>query len=253
MASTREEKYHGIILTSYDYREYDRIYEIYTYEKGLLICQAKSVKKVGAKMASILSPFKLIKFDLVIGRTLPIIKGAVTKKNFISNQTKTKIQNLYALLSINESFLKAVPSAESSEELFTLLLSSYIGIEKNSKKLLFVTYKIYKLLKGLGYEPVINGKGIGSKISSNNYYTYNFNSSSLTHLNRNNNQSMRLTNNTLKMLRIFSKKEWVFVKRIVLNKHDLLNLAMFIQHFYHWHIGKNLNSLRYFMRNNSDV
>lgn len=66
------EKYttEGIVLESYDQGEHDRVYKVFTREFGLLLCHAKSIRKLESKLRAHVLPRTVGLFTLVKGREL---------------------------------------------------------------------------------------------------------------------------------------------------------------------------------------
>ncbi len=66
----------GIILESYDQGEHDKVYKIFTREFGLLLCHAKSVRKLESKLRAHLLPRSISLVTLVKGREVWRLVGA---------------------------------------------------------------------------------------------------------------------------------------------------------------------------------
>jgi recombinational DNA repair protein (RecF pathway) len=66
----------GIVIESYDQGEHDRAFKIFTREFGLLICHAKSVRKLESKLRPHLMPRSCTLLTLVQGREVWRIVGA---------------------------------------------------------------------------------------------------------------------------------------------------------------------------------
>ena len=72
------EKYvtRAIILESYDQGEHDKAYKVFTREYGLLICQAKSIRKLESKLRAHMLPRSISLITLVQGREVWRLVGA---------------------------------------------------------------------------------------------------------------------------------------------------------------------------------
>jgi recombinational DNA repair protein (RecF pathway) len=72
------EKYvtRGIILEAYDQGEHDKAYKVFTREYGLLVCQAKSVRKLESKLRAHMLPRSISLITLVQGREVWRLVGA---------------------------------------------------------------------------------------------------------------------------------------------------------------------------------
>lgn len=72
------EKYvtRAIVLESYDQGEHDKAYKVFTREFGLLVCQAKSVRKLESKLRAHILPRSVSLITLVQGREVWRLVGA---------------------------------------------------------------------------------------------------------------------------------------------------------------------------------
>jgi recombinational DNA repair protein (RecF pathway) len=72
------EKYvtRAIILESYDQGEHDKAFKVFSREFGLLICQAKSVRKLESKLRAHILPRSISLITLVQGREVWRLVGA---------------------------------------------------------------------------------------------------------------------------------------------------------------------------------
>jgi recombinational DNA repair protein (RecF pathway) len=72
------EKYvtHAIVLESYDQGEHDKAFKIFTREFGLLVCQAKSIRKLESKLRAHILPRSVSLLTLVQGREVWRLVGA---------------------------------------------------------------------------------------------------------------------------------------------------------------------------------
>lgn len=66
----------GIVLDGYDQGEHDRAYKVFTREFGLLICHAKSVRKLESKLRAHMLPRSLSLITLVQGKEVWRLVGA---------------------------------------------------------------------------------------------------------------------------------------------------------------------------------
>lgn len=69
-----------IILDAYDQGEHDKAYKVFTREFGLLICQAKSVRKLESKLRAHMLPRSVALITLVQGREVWRLVGAENEK-----------------------------------------------------------------------------------------------------------------------------------------------------------------------------
>lgn len=76
------EKYvtRALVLESYDQGEHDKAFKVFTREFGLLICQAKSVRKLESKLRAHILPRSVSLITLVQGREVWRLVGAEEEK-----------------------------------------------------------------------------------------------------------------------------------------------------------------------------
>lgn len=144
------EKYttEGLILESYDQGEHDRAFKVFTKDYGMIICHARSVRKLESKLRAHLLPRTFSVLTLVKGREVWRLTGAEKK-----NQTTPYIEEVTELLKRfvrGESTHKALYRRMSD-------LSSLPG-EYDKDKVRLLIY--YVLLVELGYA---DGNVIGAK------------------------------------------------------------------------------------------
>lgn len=71
-------KTRAIILSSYPFREHDRIISFYSYHYGRLEARARGSRKIGSKLAGHLEPFLEVELLLANGRHWDILAGSRT-------------------------------------------------------------------------------------------------------------------------------------------------------------------------------
>ncbi len=110
---------HGIILRDQPFREHDRIFSLYTKERGKLEIRAVGVRKIRSRLVSQLALPKISQFFLVNSRFLPKVIGVVSLKN-LSNifLEEEAIQCTRFLLYLVDRFTK---EGVIDEEIFFLL------------------------------------------------------------------------------------------------------------------------------------
>jgi recombinational DNA repair protein (RecF pathway) len=66
-----------LVLESYDQGEHDRAYKVFTREFGMLVCQAKSIRKIESKLRAHILPRSISLITLVEGKEVWRLVGAV--------------------------------------------------------------------------------------------------------------------------------------------------------------------------------
>ncbi len=137
-----------IILESYDQGEHDRAYKVFTREFGLLICQAKSVRKLESKLRAHILPRSVSLITLVQGKEVWRLVGA---ENEI-----LEMHYMHEVSSLLKRFVRGEGSHKALyDRLIQFLVKSSSYSEKSARLLLY-----YILLVELGYA---DAKVIGAK------------------------------------------------------------------------------------------
>jgi len=148
----------AIVLSRYDFREYDQIISLYTPDYGRKEVLAKGVKKIISKNSAYLEPFSFIDVEIIFGKELDYI-GSVQSINYFKNIRQNLEKSICAGF-ILDVFNKLISAEEKDEQLFTLLksflsfLNSYTFVchSEESKDLYSITDAfIAKLLYLLGF------------------------------------------------------------------------------------------------------
>ena len=151
------EKYvtRSIVLESYDQGEHDRAYKIFTREYGLLICQAKSIRKLESKLRAHVLPRTLSLVTLVKGREVWRLVGA--ENEILTSKYIHEVTTLLRRFIRGEGTHKAL-----YDRMVQFLTNSHSYDEQPSRLLLY-----YILLVELGYADakVIGAKNIEEYVS----------------------------------------------------------------------------------------
>lgn len=153
------EKYvtHAIILDAYDQGEHDKAYKVFTREFGLLVCQAKSVRKLESKLRAHMLPRSVSLITLVQGKEVWRLVGAEHE-----NMTSSYIHEVTILL---KRFIRGEGEHKALyDRMIQFLLSTEKYDEQSVRLLLY-----YIVLVELGYA---DAKVIGVRdISEYNAFT----------------------------------------------------------------------------------
>lgn len=144
----------GIVLRSYDYKDYDRQYIIYTKDEGKVMAVGKSVKKIKSKLASHLEPFFTVELMLARGRAFYRVAGAKIKYNY-ANIAKDINKSIIACCYL-ESADALIGYHHTDKKLFNKIqkfLNLLSGCD-NKNNILVLDKSLYDLLSHLGYRPI---------------------------------------------------------------------------------------------------
>jgi recombinational DNA repair protein (RecF pathway) len=135
------EKYvtRAIILESYDQGEHDKAYKVFTREYGLLICQAKSIRKLESKLRAHILPRSVSLITLVKGREVWRLVGA-------ENEVVTSVY-IHEVTTLLRRFVRGEGAHIALYDRMIAFLQSSSLFEEQSARLLLY----YILLVDLGY------------------------------------------------------------------------------------------------------
>jgi len=121
-------KVKGIILSTKDYLEADKIASIFSYEQGVISAKFVGVKKEKAKLKALAQPFTLAEFELISKKEFNTVKTGTVIDNFpqiISDYTKTICA--FILVDILKTIL---PKNKPENDLFLLSVNALKKIEQ---------------------------------------------------------------------------------------------------------------------------
>ena len=133
-----ETKVKGIILSTKDYLEADKIASIFSYEQGVISAKFVGVKKEKAKLKALAQPFTLAEFELVAKKDFYTVKQGLVIDNFpliISDYNKTICA--FILVDIIKSIL---PKNKSENDLFLLSVNALKKIEQEDAEQSLIEY-----------------------------------------------------------------------------------------------------------------
>lgn len=123
-----ETKVKGIILSTKDYLEADKIASIFSYEQGVISAKFVGIKKEKAKLKALAQPFTLAEFELIGKKDFNTVKQGLVIDNFpqiVSDYNKTICA--FILVDIIKSVL---PKNKSEADLFLLSVNALKKIEQ---------------------------------------------------------------------------------------------------------------------------
>lgn len=169
-------KVKGIILSTKDYLEADKIASIFSYEQGIISAKFVGVKKEKAKLKALAQPFTFAEFELVGKKDFNVVKQGLVMDNFpqiISDYNKTICA--FILVDIVKSI---VPKSKPEPDLFLLTVNSLKKIEQEDSEQSLIEFIInFETLLGeeLNIFPtekrIYLDKSIGDFVPTPNAYT----------------------------------------------------------------------------------
>lgn len=145
-----EIKVKAIVLKSLDYKEKDKLLDLFSLENGKLTVSLKGVRSPKAKLKFAGEPLNLSEYTLVNRNGKLTVTGATLISSFFSIATN---YSAYTCVCVMQEILnKVLNDGEENAELFVLTLKCFKLMQENSEKALLVLVKFYlELLKILGF------------------------------------------------------------------------------------------------------
>jgi DNA repair protein RecO (recombination protein O) len=209
----------GIILRRINLGEADRILTILTQNYGKIRVTAKGIRKTLSKMAGHLEPFCLSQLDLAEGRNLDVICGAQILKchiNLRSNLEAT--QTAYYLAEIID---RMIPEKEKHPEVFELLDETLEHLNLGPGKLL-ISYFELNFLASTGFHPELEKcVHCGQKLIDQNKIDFESGGVKCAQCG----PGRRISNEAIKVLRLFLKHRLSTIQRIKTNQKLIRELS----------------------------
>ena len=140
-------KVKGIILSTNDYLEADKIASIFSYEQGVISAKFVGVKKEKAKLKALAQPFTLAEFELIGKKDFNTVKQGTVIDNFpkiVSDYNKTICA--FILVDILKSIL---PRHKAEPNIFLLSVNALKKIEEEDAEQSLIEF-IVELIDELG-------------------------------------------------------------------------------------------------------
>src|SRR3989338_2548276 len=148
----------AIILSSYPYREHDRIISFFSEQYGRMEARARGARKLSSKLAGHLEPFIETELLLAAGRRWDILAGSRTLQ---SRQKLRSSLELVALASLCAEAAKLITRPQAADQrIFNVLKStfSYLEDERLSlahKQSLGISF-LWQMLRLAGFAPELS-------------------------------------------------------------------------------------------------
>ena len=143
----------AIILSYIRYRDYDRLYTVYTREFGKLAILARGANKITSKLASHLEIGNLSRLMVASGRGFDILAQARARQSFANIRLDSA--RLTIALALVEMVDKLTEARHQDTEVFDLLARALFALSQNKEVIArdFLYHYSLRLLTVLGYAP----------------------------------------------------------------------------------------------------
>ena len=231
-------KYTGIILGKRDVGETDRIYTIYTLEKGKIRVLAKSVRKANAKLAGSLENFNLAEIFIAKSQGMGKITGSIVINNFSKiRENLETIQNVFSSVGLLNKLIKD----ESGDQRIFVLLKEYLeavnGCESNDDRHEIISLGFaFKFFEELGYKVEVNNcLDCGETIKEgNNFFDPEQGGIICEKCFSKTRKGIKINSNSIKILRVVFQNSIKSLAKLKIEKRDEDNLKIIEKEFLKW-------------------
>jgi len=234
-----EYKFTGIILGKYNVGEADRIYTIYTLEKGKIKALAKGVRKSHARLAGNLENFSLVDLAIAKGKGTGKITGSIVENNFRNLRGNLEaLQNVFEGVKIMDKLTRV---EEKDAAIFDLLKEYLETIDEASankeEKITLITQGfILKLLENLGYKIEVNHCVGCLRVlpKEGNYFSAEKGGIICANCPEDTGSRIGVNDNIIKLVRIFFQNRIKSVLKLKVEPKEIDNLKIITREFIRW-------------------
>ena len=236
-----EHKYTGIVLLKRDVGETDRLYSIYTLERGKIAVMARGVRKAKSKLAGKLENFYLIDFTVMKNRGMGNLASSIVENSF--SYLRSDFDALEKVFASTRIFNRLINDEEKDPKVFELLLS-YLEIMDIFAKDSFVDkYSLaeqgflFKFLDLLGYKIEATkciSCGESLSASKKNYFNYSEGGMTCNKCVVSANNTMAVSNNSIKIIRIFFQNRLSSLSKLNISRKDIQEIRRISKSFISW-------------------
>ena len=152
----------AVVLNKKDFREFDQLTTLYTKDQGKIELLSRGIKKIVSKQAAYLLPFSLVEIEVVSGQEIDhlIRTQSVELFKHIRQGLKKSLMADYVVKLVDQ----VTSVGEKDERVFNLLVAwlQFIDQTESFNDSLLLSF-CSKLLKYLGFEPIIDQCVIGGE------------------------------------------------------------------------------------------
>ena len=233
-----EYKYHGIVLGKKDVGEVDRIYSIYTLEKGKIRVLGKGVRKPNAKLAGSLETITEGEIFIAKNRGLGKITGVIVTGNF--GNIKRDLNLMTNVFDVFRVISQIISEEEEDRETF-LLLEKYLqnmdrlgdkdGLGDN-----LTVGMLFKIMDRLGYRLEVN-RCVGCEkklVLEKNCLSIVRGGILCANCCNGEGRKMDISNELIKLIRIFLENKLENLGKIKIDIKDTQKLKTIIKEVINW-------------------
>ncbi len=234
----------GFILKKEDRGEANQLFTIYTKDFGKLEILGKAIRKISSKLRSSTDIFYLSDIEFIQGKTHKTLTDAILINDF--RNLRKSLKKLAVAYKISEVLDVLVKGQEPDEKIWQLLkevfeqlnnweIENSLNPAASGRKLKIIYYYfLWNLLSILGYRQEFYQCFLcQEKISPENIF-FSPKEGGLICKNCKNSikQAQEINSNTVKILRIILKKDWLTLKKLKIEPEDLKSLKIISDYYF---------------------
>ena len=214
----------GLFLEKADQGEANQVFTVYTRDFGKLKITAKAVRKIKSKLKAGAEIFYCSEIEFIQGRAHKILTDAVPIKKFYLKDL-SKLQIAYKITGALDGFVKGEEKDKQIWDLTTEVLQK-LEDQKGGSEIIYY-YFFWNFVSLLGYRPEIwHCVSCQKRLASTNLF---FNLAKGGVVCEDCFSSKRfgkqISPDVVKILRIFSKKDWLLLSKLKINSQCWEDLA----------------------------
>jgi len=218
------------VLKKEDRGESDQLFTVYTKNFGKLEILGRAIRKISSKLRAGINLFYLSDIEFIQGRVYKTLTDAMVIEKF--ENIRKDLKRLKIAYKISEVFNELIKEQEKDENIWNILIETIQLVNtpevKNEKLEIVYYYFFWNLISFLGYKPelykcVICHKSLDSK---NFYFNHKEGGIICANCFKKERGDKKISQETIKIIRLFLKRDWSTLKKIKINSENLklLNL-----------------------------
>lgn len=225
----------GFVLQKEDRGEADRIFTVFTQDFGKLELLAKAERKIKSKLRSGLELFYLSDVEFIQGKTQKTITDAMAIDRFKS--LRNNLLKLSIGYRIAEVFDALVKSEERDEKLWDLLIEVFTKISEGNLKTLTSGLSFYYFLwnffaiLGYGLDLYVCSACQKALSPGNLFFDKKQGGIVCGKCRRAAKSGIDVRDGTIKIIRLFLKKDWSVLTKLKIGQDDLKSIKIFSDYY----------------------
>jgi DNA repair protein RecO (recombination protein O) len=204
--------------------EYDELFNFYTKDFGRIEVLAKGIKKMKSKLRGSVDLFYLSEIEFIQGKTYKTLTDALLIEKF--KNIKKSLFKLKLVFAISELLDELLIAQEKDERIWKLLIQTLYNLNNPEIKLslirIFYYYFFWNLISILGYKPELYFCSFCKKRIKPGKIYFSPKEGGLVCQNcfEKDESAIEVKTNTIKILRIITEKNLLFLKKIRFEGED---------------------------------